>query len=104
MHPDAALEHEEQVTYFEERRDGLGARYHSATMLAITSACQTPLRFRVVRPPDIRKVSLRGFPYFCRLSRGGCGRAGIGRGAPSTRTGLLGAADLTRLDPKSMTN
>jgi toxin ParE1/3/4 len=32
-------------------------------MLAITSACQTPLRFRVVRPPDIRKVSLRGFPY-----------------------------------------
>lgn len=63
LHPDAALEHEEQVTYYEERRVGLGARYHSATMLAITSACQTPLRFRVVRPPDIRKVSLRGFPY-----------------------------------------
>jgi plasmid stabilization system protein ParE len=63
LHSDAAVEHEEQVTYYEERRVGLGARYHSATMLAITSACQTPLRFRVVRPPDIRKVSLRGFPY-----------------------------------------
>lgn len=63
LHPDAALEHEEQVTYYEERRFGLGARYHSATMLAITNACRTPLRFRVVRPPDIRKVSLRGFPY-----------------------------------------
>jgi toxin ParE1/3/4 len=63
LHPEAALEHEEQLTYYEERRVGLGARYHSATMLAITSACQTPLRFRVVRPPDIREVSLRGFPY-----------------------------------------
>ena len=63
LHPDAAVEHEEQVAYYEERRVGLGARYHSATMLAITSACQTPFRFRIVRPPNIRKVSLRGFPY-----------------------------------------
>jgi len=63
LHPDAALEHEEQVTYYEERRVGLGARYHAATMLAIDTACRTPLRFRVARPPNIRKVSLRGFPF-----------------------------------------
>ena len=63
LHPDAALEHEEQVTYYEERRVGLGARYHSAMMLAVNSACRTPLRFKVVRHPNIRKVSLRGFPF-----------------------------------------
>jgi hypothetical protein len=56
LHPDAAVEHEERVAYYEERRVGLGARYHSGTILAITSACQTPLRFRIVRPPNIRKA------------------------------------------------
>jgi toxin ParE1/3/4 len=63
LHPDAALDHEEQVNYYEERLAGLGARYHSATMHAIGRACNTPQRFKVVRSPNIRKVSLRGFPF-----------------------------------------
>lgn len=32
LHPEAALEHEEQITYYEERRRGLGARYHAAML------------------------------------------------------------------------
>jgi toxin ParE1/3/4 len=63
LHPDATLEHEEQVTYYEEQRPGLGLRYHSAMVLAVRSACRTPLRFRVARSPNIRQVSLRGFPF-----------------------------------------
>ncbi len=30
LHPDAALEHEDQIAYYEERRAGLGRRYHLA--------------------------------------------------------------------------
>lgn len=63
LHPDAALEHEEQVAYYEDHRTGLGRRYHQAALRAIQSACRTPRRFKVVRPPNIRKVSLRGFPF-----------------------------------------
>jgi hypothetical protein len=38
LHPDAALEHEEQIAYYEERRDGLGRRYHLAMLRAIERA------------------------------------------------------------------
>lgn len=63
LHPDAALEHEEQVAYYEERRAGLGLRYHAATIGAIRKACESPRGFRIARPPDIRKLPLRGFPF-----------------------------------------
>jgi len=63
LHPDAALEHERQVAYYEERRTGLGGRYHQSALRAIESACRTPQGFKVVRQPNIRKVSLRGFPF-----------------------------------------
>ena len=62
LHPDAALEHEEQVGYYEERRRGLGRRYHRALLAAIRNACRFPQRYRIVRPPNLRRVSLRGFP------------------------------------------
>jgi toxin ParE1/3/4 len=63
LHPDAALEHEEQIAYYEERRAGLGRRYHLATLRAIERAVLAPHRFKIVRPPNLRKVSLRGFPF-----------------------------------------
>ena len=63
LHPDATLEHEEQVAYYEERRAGLGRRYHRAMFRAVESACHAPSRFKIVCPPNIRKVSLRGFPF-----------------------------------------
>ena len=32
LHPEAALEHEEQVAYYEARAVGLGRRYHAALL------------------------------------------------------------------------
>ena len=63
LHPDAALEHEEQVAYYEERRADLGRRYHRAMLRAVESVCRARNRCKIVRPPNIRKVSLRGFPF-----------------------------------------
>ena len=63
LHPDAALEHEDQIAYYEERRAGLGRRYHLATLRAIALASSNPRRSKIVRPPNLRKVSLRGFPF-----------------------------------------
>jgi toxin ParE1/3/4 len=63
LHPEAAWEHEEQVAYYEARQAGLGRRYHSAVLNAISKACRSPGRFKVVRPPSIRRVSLAGFPF-----------------------------------------
>jgi toxin ParE1/3/4 len=57
------MEHEEQIVYYEERRAGLGRRYHLAMLRAIELACRAPGRFKIVRPPNLRKVSLRGFPF-----------------------------------------
>jgi plasmid stabilization system protein ParE len=63
LHPDAALEHEEQIAYYEECRAGLGRRYHLAMLRAIARAGSAPRRFKIVRPPNLRHVSLRGFPF-----------------------------------------
>ncbi len=63
LHPDAAPEHEEQIAYYEERRAGLGRRYHLAMLRAIERAGSAPRRFTIVRSPNLRKVSLRGFPF-----------------------------------------
>lgn len=35
LHPAAALEHEEQVAYYEARSPGLGRRYHAAFRSAL---------------------------------------------------------------------
>ena len=35
LHPEAALEHEEQITYYEERRRGLGARYQKRCLASV---------------------------------------------------------------------
>ena len=63
LHPDAALEHENQIAYYEERRPGLGRRYHLAMLRSIELACSNPRRFRIVRPPNLRMAPLRGFPF-----------------------------------------
>jgi len=62
LHPDAALEHEQQVAFYEDCRAGLGARYHAAMLRAIATASRSRGQFRIVRPPDIYKVRLQGFP------------------------------------------
>jgi plasmid stabilization system protein ParE len=63
LHPEAALEHEQQVAFYEERQYGLGVRYHLAFRSAVAKACSTPRRFKIVRPPDIRKINFQRFPF-----------------------------------------
>ena len=63
LHPEAALEHEKQVAYYETRATGLGLRYHSAFRSTLLAICESPLRRRVVQSPGIRRASLRGFPF-----------------------------------------
>ena len=63
LHPEAALEHEEQVAFYERQLPGLGARYHRAFQSAMRRICDGPTRQRVFVEPDIRRVSLKGFPF-----------------------------------------
>jgi plasmid stabilization system protein ParE len=63
LHPGAVLEHKQQIAYYQDRQRGLGQRYHAAFRAALELACATPERFKIVRPPAIRKVVLRGFPF-----------------------------------------
>ncbi len=62
LHPAAALEHLEQVAYYETRANGLGQRYHAAFRSVLLAVCEAPLRHKVVHSPGIRRVSLHGFP------------------------------------------
>jgi hypothetical protein len=63
LHPEAALEHEEQISYYEARAVGLGARYHAAFRYAALKACEAPSRYRIVAGQTLRRVSFRGFPH-----------------------------------------
>jgi toxin ParE1/3/4 len=63
LHPETAREHEEQIAYYNARGASLGRRYHEAFLEAMRRICEAPHRFRVVQPPSIRRLSLRGFPF-----------------------------------------
>ena len=59
----AASEHLEQVAYYEEQHEGLGARYLAAFERAMQRVCEHPERFAIEAPPAIRRVGLPGFPF-----------------------------------------
>jgi plasmid stabilization system protein ParE len=63
IHPTAALEHEEQIAYYEARSPGLGRRYHAAFRSALLQICDAPHRYKVIQAPGIRLIYLRGFPF-----------------------------------------
>jgi hypothetical protein len=63
LHPEAALEHEDQVAYYESRSSGLGRRYHAAFLSTVFRICDAPYRFKMVGTAGIRRVSMRGFPF-----------------------------------------
>ena len=63
IHPDAALEHKQQVAYYENEQPGLGKRYHEAFKIAVALACEMPRRPRVIHSPNIRSVSLEVFLF-----------------------------------------
>ena len=59
----ARVEHLEHVAYYESCQSSLGARYLSAFDEAMDKVCQSPDRYRVEFPPDIRRYRVPGFPY-----------------------------------------
>ena len=59
----ARVEHLEHVAYYESCQQGLGARYLLAFDDAMDKVSQSPGRYRVEFPPDIRKYRVPGFPY-----------------------------------------
>lgn len=63
LHPDAADEHQRQVSYYEEKQKGLGKRYHAAFRKAVEAACNGPQRYKIDWPPDIRRVQFTAFPF-----------------------------------------
>jgi toxin ParE1/3/4 len=63
LHPEAALEHLEQIAWYEDKSPGLGARYHRSFLSAVAKVHKGPQRFPVYLQPDIRRVFLPGFPF-----------------------------------------
>jgi len=64
LHPQGALEHEEQAIYYEKCAPGLGARYNAGFRKTAKQICLKPTRFKFLKKPDIRQPSIDGFPYF----------------------------------------
>ena len=63
LHPQAALEHEEQFAWYQARQAGLGDRYHAAFKSALARICAAPQRYPLARSPRIRTAALPGFPF-----------------------------------------
>ena len=59
----ARVEHLEHVAYYEACQIGLGARYLAAFDVAMGRVCESPDRYRVEAPPNIRRYRVPGFPY-----------------------------------------
>lgn len=62
FHPAAEAEHLEQIAFYESRQPGLGARYREHFMQTMHRVCETPARYAIEHPPDIRRARLRPFP------------------------------------------
>ncbi len=63
FHPEAEAEHLAEVAFYESRRKGLGARYLASFNSAMERVCRDPNQFRIECGPDLRRRSLRGFPF-----------------------------------------
>jgi hypothetical protein len=63
FHSEAESEHLENVSYYESRRVGLGARYLQDFDEVMAYVMERPDSFRIERQPDIRRASLKRFPY-----------------------------------------
>lgn len=61
--PQAESEHLKQVTYYEVQQPGLGARYLAEVTAALEYICEAPHRFPIARPPALRKLVLKRFPF-----------------------------------------
>ena len=61
--PEAESEHLKQVAYYEAQQAGLGARYLAEVTAALEHICETPHRFPIARPPALRRLCLKRFPF-----------------------------------------
>ena len=63
FHREAEVEHLETIAYYESRQPGLGASYLEDFDETLRKICEMPLSYRIERKPDIRRVSLKKFPF-----------------------------------------
>ena len=63
FHPAAEAEHLESVAWYETRQPGLGAQYLAEFERTLEQIRQDPHRFPIVGPPDVRRASVRRFPF-----------------------------------------
>ena len=61
--PAAAAEHLAQVEYYESKQPGLGARCLADVVAALDYILASPRSFPIVRPPSLRRLVLRRFPF-----------------------------------------
>lgn len=61
--PEAESEHLNQVAYYEAQQTGLGARYLAEVTAALEYICEAPHCLPIARPPALRRLSLRRFPF-----------------------------------------
>ena len=62
MHPEAALEFEEAVRFYQERGCNLGRRFAAEVRVAIAKIMATLERWRFLEK-DVRRCPVRVFPY-----------------------------------------
>ena len=62
FHPAAEAEHLEQIAFYQSRQQDLGSRYRDHFLKAIQQIIESPTRYAIEQPPDIRRLRLRAFP------------------------------------------
>lgn len=62
FHPAAEAEHLESVAFYESYQPGLGSSYLAAFEAVMARIVEAPLRYRVERQPNIRRVGIKRFP------------------------------------------
>lgn len=63
FHPAAEAEHLETVAYYESKKPGLGASYLAEFENIMVPVCKTPHRYRTEWKPDIRRLSMKRYPF-----------------------------------------
>ena len=61
--PDARSEFDDARDHYEAARKGLGKRFQTAVRDALRRIQRSPMAPGIVRPPDVRRVLVSGFPY-----------------------------------------
>ena len=63
FHPAAEAEHLESVEYYKSLRPNLGAIYLDEFTNVLDRICDGPSKYPVERQPNIRRASMRRFPF-----------------------------------------